>query len=408
MTFDAATKRRFVVVLGLLTAMGALSVDMSLAAIPAMAPALGTSISSAQQIIGVFILGIGLGQIPAGLMADRVGRIPVIVVGATIFTIAAALTAIAPSIELMLLARFVQGLGAAVGIVLSRAIVRDIATGREAARMLSLMVMIFTIAPMLAPIVGGWLVVEIGWRAPFAAVAIFGASVLGAVLVFLEETGSPSKEHHIVRQLVVSARDFFAHRQSILGILLVVLPSMGFMSVISGASALIIEIYGYTPGQFGFIFAMGGLSIMIGSMINRQLLRRLNNLQMAGIGALLIGTGGVQLLAIAILGDGNFWWLWGSVCLFLSGISFLFSNATAMALDPVPHVAGASASMIGTIQNTFASGSAITAGLIYDGTVSTSVILMGCFGTLAFVVFLGRNLILREPQYLWRREGGTA
>jgi len=397
MTLDPASKRRFVVVLGFLTGMGAVSVDMSLAAIPSMAPALDTSISAGQQIVGVFLLGIGLGQLPAGLMADRVGRIPVILAGVGVFTVAGVATALAPSIEFMLVARFVQGLGASVGVVVSRAIVRDIASGTEAARILSLMVMIFTIGPMFAPIVGGYLVAVLGWRAPFALVAVFGALMFLIVLVVLPETGTSRRRDRMLRQLSSSAAEFFSHRRSRLGLLLIVLPAMGFMTVISSASSLIIEIYGYSPGQFGFIFALAGVSILLGSLINRRLLLRLNTLQMIGVGAVLIGAGALQLLLIAWLNEASIWWLWGCVCLYLSGFSFIVANATAMALDPVPTIAGASASIIGTIQSTLASGSAIVAAMIYDGTIARSVLMMGCFGSAALLVFLGRSLILREP-----------
>ena len=396
MTLDSSTKRRYVLVLGLLTGLGAVTVDMSLASIPEMAPALNSTVSAAQQIIGVFILGIGLGQLPAGLMSDRVGRLPVIRFGLGLFTIAGILTAIAPSIETMLAARLAQGLGASVGIVVARAIVRDIASGEEAARMLSIMVMIFTAAPMLAPIVGGYLVTHIGWRAPFIAITVFGGIVFAAVLLGLSETGRPSKDQRLFRQLWNSCTEFFSHRRSLLGCLMIVLPAMGFMPLISSAPALIIEIYGYTPQQFGLLFAMAGLSILLGSMINRKLLYRLNTLQLIGAGTVIIGTASMQLLLIAWLGEANFRWLWGCVCLYMFGVSFLGANATAIALDPVPHIAGVSASLIGALQNILASGSAVVAGLIYDGTVRTSVILIGCFGIVTLLVFLSHGLILRR------------
>jgi DHA1 family bicyclomycin/chloramphenicol resistance-like MFS transporter len=401
MDFDPATKRRFVVVLGFMAATGAAAVDMSLASFPAMASALGTAISAGQQVVGVFVLGMGLGQIPAGIMGDRVGRMPVIYVGLTIFTLAGVATAFATSIDFMLAARFVQGLGASVGIVMSRAMVRDMATREEAARMLSVISMVFTIAPMLAPIIGGYLVEHVGWRAPFAAVAVFGLAVLLMVATMLRETGTPTAERDIARQLWFSATEFVAHRRSILGAILVIVTAMGFMTVISGASALIIDIYGYSAQEFGFIFATAGMSIFVASMINRQLLLRFNMLQMTGLGALLVGLGGAQLLLIAALGDAPFWWLWASVCLYLGGFSFLFANATAMALEPIPHVAGAASSLMGASQNALSSASAIVGGLIYNGSVTNSVLLMGSFGTLVLLIFLGRNAILREPQRLF-------
>ena len=175
--------------------------------------------------------------------------------------------------------------------------------------------------------------------------------------------------------------------------------TMSFMSVITGSSALIVEIYGYSVTEFGYIFALAGLAILIGSDLNRRLLRRFNSMQLTGVGAVMIGASGVQLLGMAWLGEAPFAWVWGSVCLYMGGSSFLMANATAMALDPVPHVAGAAASIIGTTQNLCAAGSAVLTGILYDGTMPTAVIVMGAFGTVTLVVFLGRGLILRdEPQ----------
>jgi DHA1 family bicyclomycin/chloramphenicol resistance-like MFS transporter len=389
-----ASKRRFVLVLGCLTGIGAVSVDMSLPSIPDMVRDLGTTLSVGQQIVGIFMAGIALGQMPAGLVSDRIGRIPVLLAGIALFTVAGILTTLANSIEMMLVARFLQGVGASVGVVVSRAIVRDIASGANAARLLSVMVMIFTAAPMLAPIIGGYLVSHFDWRAPFAAVTLFGAIILFSVSRGMHETRMPNRDHHIARQLVMSTREFFTHRQSILGVLLVVLPAMGFMSVITGSSALIIEIYGFSVSQFGFIFAFAGIAILLGSLLNRQLLLRFNGMQLSGLGAFLIGVAAAQLLIIAWRDGGSFWWIWSNVCLYLFGTSFLMANATAMALDPVPNISGVAASIIGTLQNLAASISSIVTGIIYDGTVRTALVIMGTFGIVTMITFLFRALIL--------------
>ncbi|NOX68531.1 MAG: multidrug effflux MFS transporter [Gammaproteobacteria bacterium] len=395
MNTGLATKRRFVIVLGCLTGIGAVTVDMSLPSIPGMVQNFSATIGVGQQIVGVFVIGIALGQLPAGLISDRIGRIPVLLTGVGIFTIAGIATSIATNMEIMLLARFVQGLGASVGVVIARAIVRDIASGRQAARLLSIMIMIFTAAPMLAPIAGGYLVTAFDWRAPFVAITIFGALILFTISKGLQETRRPNREHHIVRQLVHSLTEFFSHRQSVLGILLVVLPAMGFMSMITGSAALIIEIYGFSVEQFGFIFALAGIAILAGSYLNRNLLLRFNGVQLSGLGATLIGVAALQMLLIAWLGNVNFWWVWGNVCLYLFGTSFLLANATAMALDPVPGIAGVAASILGTSQNLAAAISALVSSAMYDGTIRSVVITMGIFGTLTFITFTLRSLILR-------------
>ena len=265
-------KRSFVIVLGCLTGLGALTIDMSLPSIPDMAASLTTTISIGQQIVGVFIAGIAIGQIPAGLISDRIGRIPVLIVGMVIFTAAGIITSLANNIEIMLIARFFQGIGASVGIVLSRAMVRDIASGIQAARLLSIMVMIFTVTPIIAPIVGSYLAYEYGWRSTFVIITLFGFLMIVGVNKGLVETKKPDKTNKISRQLIESITTFFSYRQSILGMLLVVLPSIGFMSLITGSASLIIEIFKFPVEMFGFIFALAGISTLLGSMLNRKLL----------------------------------------------------------------------------------------------------------------------------------------
>jgi len=258
-------KPAFVITLGLLTAVAALTIDLSLPAIPAMVDALGTNMSKGQQIVGIFMGGMALGQIPAGLLSDRMGRMPIMYVGMTIFTLAAIVAAFANNIELILAARFVQGFGAAAAIVLSRAIVRDIASGQEAARLMSLMTMIFTAAPLIAPSIGALLIAQWDWRAPFILIAICGVLVLLAIRVNLVETHTPNADGHPLRQLSNNFREFFSHRQSIFALLLLVVPPAGFMSIIAVSATMIIEIYGYSVQQYGLIFACAGLSILLGS-----------------------------------------------------------------------------------------------------------------------------------------------
>lgn len=403
MNTGLASRRRFVLVLGCLTGLAAVSIDMSLPALPAMVFDFATSMPRGQQIVGLFMAGLALGQLPAGLLSDRLGRMPVIYAGVGVFTIAGIVSAVSLSIEVMLAARFVQGIGASAAIVVSRAIVRDIASGVQAARLMSVMVMIFTAAPMIAPMLGAFLVTTAGWRAPFALIALFGAALLVAVSRALRETHRPAAPHqHIVRQLYSSTREFFSHRQSVLGVLLVLLPAAGFMSLITASPALVIEIYGFPVRAYGFIFALAGLSILIGSTLNRRLLLRFDNVQMIGAGATLIGIAALQMLIIAWLGAAPFAWLWGNVCLYMFGVSLLMANATALALDPVPRIAGVAASILGTIQNLAASGGSFMSGLLYDGSVRNVVVTMGIFGLATAATFYARKLILSGEPYVER------
>lgn len=404
MNTGLAARRRFVLVLGLLTGLAAVSVDLSLPAIPQMVEALGTTMQLGQLIVGLFMGGIALGQLPAGLLSDRLGRMPVLYGGIVLFTVAALVCAISDSIELMLAARFVQGLGASVGVVVARAIVRDIASGKAAARLMSVLVMIFTVAPMLAPIVGGFLV-GWGWRMPFIAIVVFGAAIFYSMHISLQETHVPSREHHIVRQLWLSFREFFSHPQSVLGLLLVLLPAAGFMALITGSSVMVIELYGFPEQAFGFIFAMAGLSILGGSALNRKMLLRLDSIRVIGFGAALMTIASLQMLLFSWLNDVPFWWLWGNVCLFMFSTGMVLPNATALALDPVPRIAGVAASIIGTVQNAAGTASAVMSGLLYDGSIRSMAFIMGFFGVATGVVFVlrrfvgGRELAEHEPAH---------
>lgn len=404
MNSGLAGKRRFVLVLGCLTGLAAISIDMSLPAIPEMVRELATSLSLGQQIVTWFMAGLALGQLPAGLVSDRIGRMPVLYAGVLTFIAGGAICAFTGSIEQMLAGRFLQGIGASAGAVIARAIVRDVASGKEAARLLTIMVMIFTAAPMLAPMAGSLLVTVSGWRAPFIVIAVCGGLMLVGVNRGLRETRLPVRDHHILRQLWISLREFSRHRQCLFGVLLVLLTASGFLSLITSSSALIIEIYGYPVSQFGFIFALAGFAILLGSTFNRRLLLTYSSMQVMGVGAVLIGVAALQMLLIVWLDAAPFWWLWGNVCLYMLGTGLLLPNATAMALDPVPAFAGVAASIIGTVQNLAAALSSLVSSLLYDGSIRNVVINMGICGTAVFVSFLLRAQILGSKP-LFAEEG---
>jgi DHA1 family bicyclomycin/chloramphenicol resistance-like MFS transporter len=390
---NAVHRKSFIVTLGLLTAVAALTVDLSLPAIPAMVDALATTLPRGQQIVGVFMVGMACGQIPAGLTGDRLGRLPTLYVGMTIFAIAATAAATARNVELLLAARFVQGFGAASAVVLSRAIVRDIASGKDAARLMSLMTMIFTAAPVIAPTIGALLVAQWDWRAPFIVIAACGYLMIFGIRANLVETHVPDANEHPVRQLVSSFREFFSHRQSIFGLLMIVLPPAGFMSIIAVSAAMTVEIYGFTIKQYGLIFACAGIAILVGSAANRWLVTRFSQLELIGLAVVLIFAASAQLAVIAYLDTAPFWWLWFSVCLFMFTIAILMSNSMVVALDPLPRIAGVASSIIGTIQNLVGAGGALLAAAIYDGTVRNAVIIMAIVGLLVTCIFLLRPLI---------------
>jgi DHA1 family bicyclomycin/chloramphenicol resistance-like MFS transporter len=381
------------VTLGLLTGAAALTVDLSLPAIPAMVEALATTLSKGQKIVGIFMIGMACGQIPAGLLGDRLGRLPALYIGMSIFALAGTVAAASTNIDVMLGARFVQGIGAASAVVLARAIVRDVSTGKEMARLMSLMTMIFTAVPVLAPTAGALLVAQWEWRAPFIVIAVLGFLVIALVRSCLYETHVPDVNEHPVRQLVSSFREFFSHRQSIFGLLMIVLPPAGFLSVIAVSAALAVEIYGFTLQQYGLLFACAGISILVGAGLNRWLVTIFDQLQLIAIGVLLIFLASGQLAIIAWLDAAPFWWVWICVCLYMLTVAILMSNAAVIALDPLPRIAGVASSIMGTLQNVSGATGALVAATIYDGSVRNSILIMAVAGLVVTAIFLLRPLI---------------
>ena len=385
------------VTLGLLTGVAATTVDISLPAVPALAQALLTSLSKGQQIVGVFMAGMAVGQIPAGLISDRVGRLPVLYIGMSLFALAAVASAAANSIDVMLAARFVQGLGASAAIVLSRAIVRDVASGKEAAKLMSVLMMIFTAAPVIAPSIGAVLVTTWGWRAPFLVVVALGFGILLGIRANIPETHTPNADQHPLRQLISSTREFFSHRQSVFGLLMVILPPAGFMSVIPISSALIVEIYGFSLQAFGLIFACAGLSILLGSFVNRFLVTRFDMMQLIALANVLLAISGLQLLIMMWLDQAPLWWLWSNVCVFMFTVAILMPNALVVALDPMPKIAGVASSIIGTLQNIVGATGAIVGAIIYDGSVRNAVSIMALTAIATVAMFLLRPWIAPGP-----------
>ena len=261
---------------------------------------------------------------------------------------------------------------------------------------MSLMTMIFTAAPVIAPTIGALLITQWGWRAPF--ILIIGLAMVLLVLVRfnLTETHQPGENQHPVRQLSNSFVEFFSHRQSIFGLLLIVIPPAGFLSIIALAAALVVEIYGFSVTQFGLLFATLGISILIGAAVNRALVTRFDAMHVIAFGIVLYGVSGSTLLVFAWMNAAPFVLLWAAIALFMFTVAIVMPNATVIALDPLPRIAGVASSIIGTLQNIFGAAGALLGAAIYNGSVRNSVLIIGITGVLSVLVFVAKPLLCPE------------
>ncbi len=366
-----------IAVLGLLTALAAIAVDISLPATPLIAGDLQSSLGAAQLVVTVFLVGLSLGQIPVGLASDHFGRKPVALYGVIIFALASAACALSQELNQLLLARFIQGFASAVGPVVSRAVVRDTVSGEKAARMMAMLVAILTIAPLLAPPVGSLVIALTGWRSVFWGTMLFGALVLFLVSRKLPETAPAIRQHrNPLSQFRKQTALFFSIRQCWAGVLLVALSAGAYLAVITSASTIMADLYGISAAAFGPLFSVAAFAFMVGAMIARRLVSRLGMLGMINLGGsvfLLVITAFVLLMS---LGEPSVVAFWAVVSLYMLGHGMILPIATALALDPVPDIAGYAVAIIGTVQVAFGAGMSFLVATFYNHSLIPLVMVM--------------------------------
>ncbi|WP_431806941.1 multidrug effflux MFS transporter [Microbacterium paraoxydans] len=293
---------RAMLVLGMLEAFGPLSMDLYLPQLPQLAASLGTTEALAQVTMSACMIGLGLGQLVAGPLSDRLGRKRPLVVGVAAFAVLSAVCAVAPGIEVLLIARFLQGLAGSAGIVICLAVARDQFEGVELSRMLSLLFLVSGTAPIIAPVVGGQLARVMDWRGIFVVLAAVGVVLLLVVLFALPETLRPEARHG------GGLRVLGGHAGSVLRDRLfaaVLCASAGggvaFFTYLSMSSFVLQDEFGLSPQAFSLAFAAGALASIAGSQTSRLVVRRWGPLRvyLGGITATVLATATFLVLALA-------------------------------------------------------------------------------------------------------------
>jgi len=339
-----------VVLLGLLSGFGPIAIDMYLPALPQLTHDLGIGASTAQLTLAVCLGGLAVGQLVSGPLSDRFGRKRPLLGGLALFVAASLACAAAPGAAALIVLRFVQGLGGGFGIAISRAVARDITTGRALAGFLSAMMLVNGLAPILSPVIGSQLLHVTDWRGIFVVLAGIGAAALLGVVLVLRETLAPEQRRSGGFEDVRATTKELLGDRIFLGYLVVLAFSFGAMfAYIAGSSFVVEDIHGGSPQLYGAIFALNGLGIVCASQLNRYLLRSHSELTLLAAGVVTSACGGFALLAVVVAGIG----LVGIVPSFfvlVASLGMILPNATALALAPHPHVAGAASGLIGIFQ----------------------------------------------------------
>ncbi len=378
---------RLALILGALSAFGPLSIDMYLPSFQSISRELNASEAQVQHTLAVFFGGIGLGQAFYGPISDRYGRLRPLCFGLTLFVLASAACALSRSIEGLVAWRFVQSIGGCAGIVIARAVVRDRFDERESARVFSLLMLVMGLAPILAPLAGGQILVLFGWRAIFWTLAAFGFLCLAAVLLALGESLPPERRARgglgdALRTYVQLLADRGFMRYNLSGALVI----SGMFVYIFGSPFVFMEIHGVRPDHYGWLFGLNAAGLIVASQCNRALLQRVAETSILSRALVVTAAAGVLLLAAAWSGRGGLSGLLLPLFVYISSLGFVLPNVVAAALAPQGRNAGSAAALLGTVQ--FGAGAAVGTllGALGNGTAVPMAGLIAACGLSALAV----------------------
>ena len=383
----------YALILGLLSAVGVSALDIYLPSLPSIARNFGTDGSTLQLSLTSYFIAMAIAQIVYGSVSDMYGRRPPLIAGMTIYMIGAIGCALAPNVHALIAFRFIQGLGAGAGAVIARAIVRDLHTGPEAARLMSLLMLVFSISPLLAPLAGSFIVSVATWRDIFWVLTAFG--FIGAFLVTFVLNETRTKEKRLESSLSGAFVNYGRllidpYFMGVVGIAAFGMSS--YMVYVSNSSFVIIEHFGLTPSAYGIMFALNAIPFFVFSQMNARLAKRYGLRRVVRTAALLYSSMMVLLLATRLAGIDNFAVM---TVLLLAGYGFLglvVPSSAVLALEAHGRIAGTASALMGTLQ--FVAASIVTAlvSLFFDG---TSMPMIAGIGLCSMMVVIFSLLTLR-------------
>jgi DHA1 family bicyclomycin/chloramphenicol resistance-like MFS transporter len=359
-----------VLVLGSLTALAPLSIDMYLPALPTLADDMQTSTSLAQLSLTFCLIGLAVGQLLAGPMSDAQGRKKPLIIGLIIYTLSSLLCAVVPSIWMLIVLRFVEGASGAAGIVIARAIVRDMYSGPEMTKFFATLMLVNGVAPILAPVTGGQLLRVTSWHGVFVVLAMLGVLMIIGVLAALPETLPPERRSTGgIRKTLSTMRNLLGDRVFMGYAWSQGLVMAAMFGYISGSPFVLQEIFGVSPQMFSVLFAINGIGIIIAGQVTARLAIRFGESKVFVSGLLYALTGGIGLLAMILSGAGL---VAVMIPLFLvvSAVGIVAPTSTSLAMQNQGNNAGSAAALIGVPQLI---AGAVTAPLVGVGGSQTAV-----------------------------------
>ncbi|POA29749.1 MULTISPECIES: multidrug effflux MFS transporter [Pseudomonas] len=384
---------RTILILGALSAFGPLAIDFYLPAFPAMAAAFGTDEKHVQLTLAAYFLGLSIGQLAYGPVADRFGRRMPLLVGVGLFTLASLVCAFAPSLEWLIAARFLQALGGCAGMVISRAVVSDKCDAVGSAKVFSQLMLVMGLAPILAPMLGGLLVNLYGWQSIFIALTVFSALSALAVAVGLPESLPANQPRQplsgALRQYgrLLSDRIFLGH--ALTGGIAIA----GMFAYIAGSPFVFIKLYGVPAEHFGWLFGTNAAGFILVAQVNARLLSKRGPAFLLARTVWIYLAAGLSLLAVSSLHTEHLWPLLIPLFICIASLGCIIPNASACAMSGQGARAGSASAMLGCLQFSVAAGAAALVGVLHDGTAMPMAMVISLCGILVVsVAMLTRRL----------------
>lgn len=361
---DRTSRMWLLVVVGLLSSVTPLGTDMYLPAFPAMARQLGTTTSGIQTTLTTFMIGLTIGQLVWGPVSDHYGRRRPLLAGTALATVTTFACAAAPTLGVLIGLRLVQGISCAAGLVLGRAVISDIASGRFAARMFGILMTLVSVAPILAPLLGGAIFTALGWRWVFTTLAILMAAMLISVAAGIPET-NPRQNRWTGQSAAIprAGRTVLAHRPYLGYALAFAFAYSGLFCYISGSSFVYQNVLDLSPGENTVAFTGTAALVTITSGISAKLVTVIHPHRLLRAGLLIMAAAAAVLSFLTVTTGITLTSTLSLLSVFFLALGFVVPNATALALAQVPHAAGTGSAVLGALQTGLAAGIAPLIGL---------------------------------------------
>jgi DHA1 family bicyclomycin/chloramphenicol resistance-like MFS transporter len=404
--FSPGRRAAIILILGGLWTIGSFATDLFLPAMPTTADDLGASTQAVALSVTTFLIGLAFGQLLAGPLSDTYGRRRTLLAGLIVFTVSALVCVVAPSVQVLIAMRFVQGVAGAFGLAVPSAVITDYSRGREAARLFSRVALIGGVAPIVAPLIGARLLVLSGWRGPFVAMMVIGVILTAGVAVGLPESLPRDRRSARGMRPVLRAMAMLSRDVDFMGYAVTTaLVFIAFFAYLTGSSFVYQEVYGVSATTYGVLFAVNAVGMLAATQANHRLLARFSPRQLLAAALAADAAAGVTSLAVVLIGGLGVWALAAPFFVLVTSLGFIYSNSTALALSLHPEVAGSAAAYFGTMRLGF--GALATPLIALGGTVRAlpmvMVIALSLLAALALFAVIarrtrGQRVILDLPE----------